>query len=489
MSTSNLLSHPRTTHHAPRLTPHLPTLLLTLLILSYSIYFSWYSINRHNTLHSYAADLSLIDQPMWNTVIGSGNFMELTWGDQQQPRLAEHFEPILVPLAALFYLWDDVRILLIAQSVALALGALPVYWIARREVSSVKCQVSSVKCQVSSVGHDQSTISITNYQLPITNLQSLISNLPSWAALAFAAAYLLYPHLQAANIADFHADPFVVAPLLFAFWYATEQRWGWMWFWAVIAMATKETLPPLIAMLGVWLLMAGDRRPETGDRQTATPPVSDPRSAVWHGLALILVSTAWFLIATYLIVAPLARQYFGSDSPIYFASRYAYADGLAGLAAVLQDPVRWRYLFGLFAAAGFLPLLAPELLLLGLPVLVANFLSNFPGQHSGEQHYSAPLVAAFILAAIYGTRRLLGWASQREINGQPAKTTMLINASLWLLLWSLGYHALHGWTPLSLRAELTAITRRRAFAPVASGHPPQAVISTQRGVVTPLIAG
>jgi len=135
VSNSLLPSNSHFTPYASRLTHHLPSLLLTFLILVYAVYFSWYTINRHNTLHSYAADLSLIDQPMWNTVLGPGGFMELTWGDHQQPRLAEHFEPILVPLALLFFLWDDVRVLLIAQSVALALGALPVFWIAKRQLT------------------------------------------------------------------------------------------------------------------------------------------------------------------------------------------------------------------------------------------------------------------------------------------------------------------------------------------------------------------
>ncbi len=115
---------------AQRIAP-LPNLILALIIIAYALYFSWYALNRHNTLNSYAADLSLIDQPMWNTV--SGSFMELTWGNRQQPRLAEHFEVILLPLSLLFFLWDDVRILLIAQSLALALGALPVFWIARHQ--------------------------------------------------------------------------------------------------------------------------------------------------------------------------------------------------------------------------------------------------------------------------------------------------------------------------------------------------------------------
>src|SRR5687768_7745508 len=147
-----------------------PRFILALLITGYTLYFSAYTFNRHNTLHSYAADLSLIDQPMWNTVLGPGGFMEQTWGDRQQPRLAEHFEPILIPLAALFFLWDDVSILLMAQSLALALGALPVFWIARRQLALRAAGISPL--------------------------------LGEWAALAFAGAYLLYPHLQAANIAD-----------------------------------------------------------------------------------------------------------------------------------------------------------------------------------------------------------------------------------------------------------------------------------------------
>ena len=46
--------------------------LLIGLIVTYALFFSWFTINRHNTLNSYTADLTLIDQPMWNSVIGPG---------------------------------------------------------------------------------------------------------------------------------------------------------------------------------------------------------------------------------------------------------------------------------------------------------------------------------------------------------------------------------------------------------------------------------
>jgi hypothetical protein len=267
-------------------------------------------------------------------------------------------------------------------------------------------------------------------------------------------------------------------------------------------MSTKETLPPLTAMLGMWLIITTFRQqpavqpPHPSDRQSSLPvgpqtaviAGSDvagggQRPALIHGLALILISTAWFLSATYLIVAPLAKQYFGSAGPIYFASRYPLQEGLSGLVTLLQDPLRWRYLLGLLAAVGFLPLLAPELLLLGLPVLVANLLSNFPGQYSGEQHYSAPLAVAFVVAAIIGARRLINASSLCENNGQSYRLSTMINVCLWLLAWSLSYHALHGWTPLSLRTETYPLTPAAVRLPhLLTSIPLEAVVSASAAI-------
>ncbi len=434
------------------LSARMALMLLFGLIALYTIYFSWYTINRHNTLNSYAADLSLITQPMWNTVRGEGGFMELTWGNQQQPRLAEHFEPILIPLSLLFFIWGDVKILLIAQSLALALGALPVFWVARRQFK-------------------QTLIPLYENATSDTGLDTKIA---SWVALVFSLAYLLYPQLQAANIADFHADPFIVTPLLFAFWYGTEKRWGWMWFWSILAMATKEPLPALTAMLGIYFIFYHFQI-----RNEATKSLT--QSALFHGILLIVISVIWFLSTTYLIVSPLAQEYFGTDGPIYFESRYE--GGLLGLISLLEDPARWHYLLGLFMGVGFLALLAPEMLILGAPVLAANFLSNFSGQYSGEQHYSAPLVVAFIIAAIYGVQRFTNLLSLRKVNGQPLRVAILIGASLWLLSWSVGYQAIRGWTPLSARTEIYMMNPvARQLPELIAQIPDTAVVSASPGI-------
>ena len=439
------------TSHLSPLTSHF---LLFILLTTYTVYFSSYTIQRHENLHSYAADLSLIDQPMWNTIHGNG-FMEVTWGENQQPRWAEHFEPILIPLSALFWLWPDVQILLIIQTLALALGAIPVYWLAHDHLKEMG-------------------------DLPAT-----------LTALGMVTIYLLSPHLQAANMADFHADPFVVTPLLLAFWYARQQHWPRMWLWAIIAMTTKEPLPTLTAMLGVWLIIEQIKSPHPNPL-----PLGEGAKlpSLWgglrggdfashrHGLALIFVSTAWFLGATFLIVTPLARHYFGTDGPIYFANRYGTET--MHLSTMLTDPARWHYALGLLASMGFLPLLAPDILLLGLPVFLANYFSNFAGQYSGEQHYSVPLVAALIIATVYGTRRALRLWLTLQPHLAPQKGHLLLAITLWLLTWSLGYHIRHGWTPLSLRAESYPITATSQALPALLAQiPPNAAVSASAAIL------
>lgn len=416
-----------------------PAILLGLLILAYAAFFSSYCLQRHATLNTFAADLSYIDQPMWNTL--HGRFLERTLDDRQAPRIAEHLEPILLPLSLVYLVWDDVRAILILQTLALAVGALPVFWIARwalRRPGAVGRRVADAAEPVSATP----------------------DALASWLALAFAAVYLLFPALQAANIADFHADPFVVAPLLFAFWYATQRRYRPMWAWALVAMATKENLPTLTAMLGLYVCAAapGWRTALRGRRSLRDRLRRGWDRGARHGLALIAVSLAWFYVATFLIVAPQARAVYGTDGPIYLASRYVeFEGGLSGalraMLALLRQPVRVDYLAGLLASVGWLALLAPEYLLLGLPVLAANTLSSFPGQFSGEQHYSAPLVPALMIAAVFGARRLRGLLA-REVAFQISPkfsnaALMSVLIAVWLLGWSVGQQIDRGWTPLA----------------------------------------
>ncbi len=468
---NNLFSSITKAFSSPPSTILKPTAVLWLLIMAYIFFFSAYSLQRHATFNTFAADLSFIDQPMWNTL--QGRFLERTLDDKQVSRVAEHLEPIIIPIAFVFYVWDDVRAILIIQTIALALGALPVYWIAREQISNIKWQTADDEYQ--------------------------------WLPLAFVVVYLMFPALQAANVADFHADPFIVTPLLFAFWYATQSRYWIMWGWAILAMLVKENLPTLTFMLGVYLFFSSGIREsgsqeigESGKRLPRVPDSLIPDSPTprlpdsllterrLHGLTMMAVSLIWFYVATFLIVAPLAGEVYGTDGPIYFSNRYTnLGNGSEGLFArlwgalmLLREPDRLIYLAGLFASVGWLALLAPEFLLLGLPVLVANTFSNFPGQYSGEQHYSAPLAPVFVIAAIYGFQRLSDIASQR-INAKTLRRYAATALVIWLLAWSWGYHYLRGWTPLARDFDWPRLTdHHRLLDRFIDQIPPEAPVST-----------
>ncbi|MCK4423437.1 MAG: DUF2079 domain-containing protein, partial [Candidatus Omnitrophica bacterium] len=80
-------------------------------------------------------------------------------------------EPIFFPLSLLYLIFSNPCTLLVTQSIFIALGAWPLYLIARDRFKS------------------------------------------ETVALCFASAYLLYPTLQYANLFDFHGD--ALAPAFF----------------------------------------------------------------------------------------------------------------------------------------------------------------------------------------------------------------------------------------------------------------------------------
>lgn len=97
-------------------------------ILTYTFVLSYFSIARHNAFAS-GYDLANMDQTIWNSL--HGRFFSFSQHGATITRFTTHTDVILVLLAPLYVLWDNVRILLVFQSLALALGAIPTYLIAQ----------------------------------------------------------------------------------------------------------------------------------------------------------------------------------------------------------------------------------------------------------------------------------------------------------------------------------------------------------------------
>ncbi len=413
--------------------------LVWFLVWLYVLGFATLSILKHEAFQTHAQDLGNMDQPIWNTL--HGRFLEETKNDgSQSPRLTDHFEPIFALVSLSFLIYDDVKAILILQTVVIALGALPVFWLARDELES------------------------------------------EVAGLVFAAVYLLFPALQAANVTEFHAVPLAVSPLLFAFHYTREKDWPKAWLFAILAMSAKEEITLLVFMLGLYALLVRKER-------------------LMGGL-LALASLAWFGVATFVII-----PHFSTAAETIYTQRYTSLGGSFtgivltlltkpwGVVTLLLSGPRLAYLGGLLASVGFLSLFDPLTLLLSAPIYLANALSDYPLMYSGELHYSAPVVPFFVVSAIYGARCLVGWleklchrlrkfvgttsvvprAAKAATTNTFAKTLVL----LWLLLCSLGYQRLRGFTPLGPNFNVPRITpHHRLFQRFAAQIPPDAVLST-----------
>ena len=70
-------------------------------------------------------------QAVWSTA--NGDLLTSTDSTGEQiSRLAGHVDPLLALFAPLWWLWPDPRMLLVAQAVIVATGALPAFWLGRR---------------------------------------------------------------------------------------------------------------------------------------------------------------------------------------------------------------------------------------------------------------------------------------------------------------------------------------------------------------------
>lgn len=178
------------------------------------------AVLRHRAFESGRFDLGNMTQAVWSTARGEILSVTDVQGEQVS-RLGSHFDPILALLAPLWWLWPDPELLLVVQAVAVASGAVPVFWLARKHIGSDR------------------------------------------AAVALAVAYLLSPPVQWLTVSDFHPVALASPLLLFAWWHLDERR---LWAFALLAgaaIATKENVGLTVAALGVWYALV-HRAPRAG---------------------------------------------------------------------------------------------------------------------------------------------------------------------------------------------------------------------------------
>jgi uncharacterized membrane protein len=362
-----------------------PRALLWAAIAAYAAGFGSLSILRHRAFNTGRYDLGNMVQTIWNTA--HGHFLQMTSGDGRQiSRLAAHFDPILAAFAPLWWIWPSPDMLLTVQAIVVALGALPVFWLAHKHLGSER------------------------------------------AGLAFALVYLLYPATEWLTLNEFHPVALACPLLLFAFWYLDADRLVPFALFAVLAMTTKEEIGLVVAGLGIWYAIRRRRL----------------RGAAIAGAGLVVS------VLAITVVIPHFNAGAGSAFYGRYDAIGGSAGGIAKTAVtrpwrIVEQAFQSgdvHYLLHLLLPLALLFVLTPIVLVAVLPELALNLLSATPTQTSIHFHYTAgaipPLVIASVLGAAALTRRL------------PARAGAIAAAAVAVALvanWKLGAVPLWGAVP------------------------------------------
>jgi uncharacterized membrane protein len=355
--------------------------LVTLAGIAYSIYFSALVVSKQNAFLTNGEDLGIMDQAIWSTLHGSllhqtiCNILTDTncYGLNGVNRFAIHFEPILFPISLLYVFWPDPRTLLVFQVLVVATGVFPAFLLARLRLRN------------------------------------------DWAGVPFALLYLLYPAQQYAVDYDFHAVTLTLSLVLFALYFTYVRRNGWLFVFVVLSLACKEEIAGVVAMLGLWILVFQRR--------------------VRVGLVIVALACCWTALELLIV------HYFSPVGHSLLASRWSdLGDSPAAVVITILthpiqiiqqnvlEPSHQLYLRKLLAPAGYLPLLAPWVLVMALPTLALNLLSSTPNMYSGDFQYNAEIVPILIFSTIEATVLLL-WLLQRLLRALQLRRGMETAAS------------------------------------------------------------
>lgn len=389
----------------------------------FAIYFSIYSVARHQALRSSAFDLGIFDQLMWNLTHGRGLVYTL---ESVTNRWLVHQEPILYLIALPYLLLPRAETLLVIQALSVAASGIPLYLLVRRWADG-----------------------------------------RGWLGLLVVAVYFMSPALEGVVISDFHE----VAPaplfLLWALYWLEERRVVWGTVALVMALACKEDVALTVSAVGLATALRS-------------------KELRLYGVVVGVISGAVYLVTLLFASSRLAavQNLFMWRFPEWAwpPSRLLITMGSDPQLVLshIFSPTKITYMAWLLIPFGLLPLLSPALLLMALPTVGVNLFSTFPTHYAYDSwHYNAT-VAPFFAA---GCGMVIGFALRHAQNSRLWKLGTAFAIALVGAGSGLG-HYLYGYTPLAADFSFPRGGQHyRVVLEAVSLIPPEASVSAQSALV------
>lgn len=344
--------------------------LLPLAVLM-ALYVWWFATVAVDLLRTYqqpAYDLALYDQGIWLLSRFHAPFMTVMGMDM----FGTHTVFIFALLVPLYWIYPHTSALLVIQATTLALGAVPMYLLAKRWLRS-----------------------------------------PVLATL-MAAAYLLNPAIQLGNLNQFHVEAFEAPLLVCAVYAAVVWRPRPLVVTVILLLLCKQDTALFVLPLGMWVWFRRDRR--LG--------------------GITMVSALGFGLIENLVIIPVLLNgipvTYGSWWPFgTFSDTVRTAVRKPGrFWSFATSQGRPFYVWQMWFSAGLACVAAPGLLAVALPELIADTLSSNPYLHQIVQHYSMPVAAVLLCATVVGVGRLSS-ARRRYIAVVGVTICALWSCILW----------------------------------------------------------
>ena len=343
-------------------------------------------------------DLSIFDQAIWNLFNDGSLYSSIL----EKNILGEHAFFIMFLIAPFYLMYFGPKTLLFLESFFIALGALPVYFLASSEF------------QKKSIG------------------------------LLFAVSYLLFPSTGFLNLDEviygFHPSSLLPVLYLSMFFFLVKRCKITFIVLTLIALSVKEDTSLTICLIGIYGIIF--------------------LKEIRLGFATVLIGILWFFSATVLII-----PYF-NDGPSKFFSNYSYLGNSLWeiikiflfhplyVFSLLRENGLFIYSFVLLAPFAFFSLFNPEILLMWFPALLCNLLTDpkeYLVPHDYVSWHIAPIIPFIVISSIYGVKRIRGVLIMILKGMKGNLSNLLYFSPIALMLFTVTIaHLFYGVTPLSL---------------------------------------
>jgi uncharacterized membrane protein len=369
-----------------------PAAVLGGMVACYWAVFGFLVYRQHSNFGTFGFDIGIHDQGIWLTSRGMSPFVTVRGLDY----FAHHVNLISLVFVPFYWLGAGPHLLIVVHTLAVAAGAIPLWLIARDRIGS------------------------------------------PWLALVLPIAYLAYPAVHWVTWWAYHPDSMAITPLLFAWWFAGRQRWGWFVAAVLMALSCKEDAALSVLALGI-VIAFWRPSPAPPDKLPATADTTERPSRIgrWWGkdevrqlgLTTSFGALAWYLICTKLIIPwrnhghpPFYESFFpllGRTLPGILYNAVRHPSRVAHLAWIND---RRTYYAQMFAPVAFLPILALPVFLVGGPQFGVDIAAQQVQGATIKSQYASLVIVGVFLA----TTEALGFIRRRCPAILPAAAGLLI---------------------------------------------------------------